>query len=81
MTFLGLFVSKRDITGNLILQLGSNYSYDPISSKSQARDLPPPEFHPYPSEPGDPPGHSARQITPAPFSEENGTHMFGFCSG
>lgn len=43
MTFLGLSVSKRDITGNLILQLGSDYSYDPIASKSQARDLQPPE--------------------------------------
>lgn len=43
MTFLGLSVSKRDITGNLILQLGSDYSYDPIASKYQARDLPPPE--------------------------------------
>lgn len=43
MTFLGLSVSKTDITGNLLLHLGSDYSYDPIASKSQARDLPPPE--------------------------------------
>lgn len=43
MTFLRLSVSKTDITGNLILQLGSDYSYDPIASKSQARELRPPE--------------------------------------
>lgn len=39
MTFLGLPVSKLDITGSLILQIGSDYSYYPIASKYQARDL------------------------------------------